>query len=339
MDATLKDAALALARQGYAVFPCRPNSKQPFHKGSFHDATTDEFQIEEWWSECPEANVAIYPDGSTPRLVILDVDVREHGEDGRETLREMESHFPATKSVWTPSGGMHLYYELPEGIEIQSSTRRLGPGLDVRSKGGYVLVPPSVIDGKRYRTRFDRPIVPATNRFMEMAGTPEERHPDADKWLCEEDIPNNIARAKAWLEKEVELDRVAVAGSGGNNFTYATAEVLRDFGLSTLAAEDLLLEVWNPHCQPPWSVGEIGCIVGNAYEYANRPAGTRGAPDPAAMAHMAKAASTPGLRGSVRWADRRAGPAPDCRGSAATTPASAVAPSSGRNEAAIAGLR
>jgi hypothetical protein len=43
---------------------------------------------------------------------------------------------------------MHLYFKYPEdGTEIPNSTGRLGPGLDVRGEGGYVLVPPSSTEG------------------------------------------------------------------------------------------------------------------------------------------------------------------------------------------------
>ena len=314
MTGTMQAAALELARAGYAVFPCRPNSKQPLHKGSFHDATTDEFQIEAWWTECPEANIAIYPDGSTPRLAVLDVDVRDHGEDGRETLREREEHVPVTKSAWTPSGGMHLLYSLPDGVTVQSSTRRLGPGLDVRSHGGYILVAPSVIDGVTYRWKDKNPVVEASARFIEMSGAPETRHPDADQWLCEEDTPSNIARAKAFLEREVELGRVAVSGQGGNNFTYATAAVLRDFGLSQATAAELLETLWNPHCIPPHEPGWVAQITENAYNHANRPAGTRGTPDPASMDIMVSQATKTDIGIPIsellRWGDIMAMPDP-----------------------------
>ncbi len=296
MSTSMKDEALRLARAGYAVFPCRPNSKQPLHMGSFKDATVDEFQIEAWWNACPDANIAIYPYGSNPRLAVLDVDVRDHGEDGRETLREIEEHFPVTKSVWTPGGGMHLYYSLAEGQKVSSSTRRLGPGLDVRAHGGYVLVPPSVIDGKRYKWKDDNPVVPATDRFIEMAGAPEKRHPDADKWLCEVDLPANIENAREWLRGQVAAGRVAVSGEGGNNFTYATAAVLRDFGLSEDTTVELLETLWNPHCLPPHEPGWVATITENAYNFANRPAGNRVVANPRSldqMVTMAAEAGTP----------------------------------------------
>ncbi len=130
MSTNMKDEALRLAREGYAVFPCRPNSKEPLHKGSFHDATVDEFQIVAWWDACPDANIGMYPNAGDVSKLIVDVDVRET-ENGRDTIKELGPDlFPTTLIVSTPSGGMHRYSSLPEGVKVQSSTRRLGPGLD-----------------------------------------------------------------------------------------------------------------------------------------------------------------------------------------------------------------
>lgn len=39
---------------------------------------------------------------------------------------------------------MHFFFEYPHGVEIRNSAGKLGPGLDVRGEGGYVLLPPSV---------------------------------------------------------------------------------------------------------------------------------------------------------------------------------------------------
>ena len=294
MSTNMKDEALRLARAGYAVFPCRPNGKEPLHKGSFKDATVDEFQIIAWWELNPNANIAIYPGAEGNEKLIVDVDVRAT-ENGRRTIEELGPLlFPPTRTVTTPSGGQHRYYSLPKGVKVQSSARRLGVGLDVRSHGGYVLVPPSVIDGKRYIWDAQLPIAPAPEHLIELAGKPEERHPDADKWLCEEDLEANLLKAVAWLRGQAELGRVSISGGGGNDFAYATTEILRDYGVSLDAAKDLMLSVWNPHCLPPWNPEELGQIVENAYDYANRPAGNRVVTNPASMDKMvAMAAKRP----------------------------------------------
>ncbi len=48
---------------------------------------------------------------------------------------------PLTPRCETGSG-MHYYFKHPGG-EVRNSAGRLGPGLDIRADGGYVVAPPS----------------------------------------------------------------------------------------------------------------------------------------------------------------------------------------------------
>ncbi|HKD75690.1 MAG TPA: bifunctional DNA primase/polymerase, partial [Ktedonobacterales bacterium] len=51
----------------------------------------------------------------------------------------------------TPRGGQHRVFRWT-GINIRSSTAKIGPGIDVRGDGGYFVAPPSVrVDGMSYR--------------------------------------------------------------------------------------------------------------------------------------------------------------------------------------------
>jgi hypothetical protein len=59
---------------------------------------------------------------------------------------------PLTRRATTPSGGEHVYFKAPgEDVEIRNSAGKIGEGIDVRADGGYVIAPPSEIDGKAYR--------------------------------------------------------------------------------------------------------------------------------------------------------------------------------------------
>ena len=58
----LLSAALAYARRGWPVLPLREQGKAPDGRlvpHGLNDATTDETQIREWWSQAPSANVGI----------------------------------------------------------------------------------------------------------------------------------------------------------------------------------------------------------------------------------------------------------------------------------------
>ena len=55
-----------------------------------------------------------------------------------------------TYTVKTPTGGLHLYYTAPDGPEIRNSAGKIGPLIDVRAGGGYVLAAGSVLDERAY---------------------------------------------------------------------------------------------------------------------------------------------------------------------------------------------
>ena len=82
--------------------------------------------------------------GAPSGLVVVDVDPA-HG--GRDTLAELVAHglTPPTRYVHTGSGGLHLYYRHPgPHLKVLNSAGRLGPGIDIRADGGYVVAPPSI---------------------------------------------------------------------------------------------------------------------------------------------------------------------------------------------------
>jgi len=131
---------------GWPVFPCRPGSKEPATRNGFLDATTDEAQIREWWRREPERNVAIATGAPGPDVV--DVDLREDGSGfaalNRAKREGLVDGYQAI--VQTPSRGFHLYYR---GSEQRNGSIR-GQHLDFRSRGGYVVAPPSATPAGRY---------------------------------------------------------------------------------------------------------------------------------------------------------------------------------------------
>lgn len=138
-------AAQILIRQGQPVFPCRPRgekAKAPLTKNGLHDATLDLAQVKAWWQSHRDAAIGI-PTGIV--WDVLDVDVKRN-EDGRVHLPYLQriGLLSGCKYVVrTPSGGWHLYFLAAPGLTNKANVTL---GLDVRSKGGYVLAPPSVID-------------------------------------------------------------------------------------------------------------------------------------------------------------------------------------------------
>ncbi len=146
VDTTALRAALACARHGWPVFPCKPGAKQPATLHGFKDASTDPGVITRWWSRMPGANVAVAT--GAPAFDVLDVDVKAD-VDGLATMDRLKAAgllAGALGIVRTPSGGLHVYFR---GTR-QGNGSLPGHGIDFRGLGGYVLIPPSTVDDAAY---------------------------------------------------------------------------------------------------------------------------------------------------------------------------------------------
>jgi hypothetical protein len=139
---TLLQAALEYAHRGWPVFPCR-RDRHPLTRWR-DEATTDLIQILTWWKDLSPEAMGI-PTGPTSEFWVLDID-GEASEASGKALEIQHGSLPATVEQRTGGGGRHLFFAWPTDGEmlIRNSVRKLGPGLDVRGEGGYVIVPPSL---------------------------------------------------------------------------------------------------------------------------------------------------------------------------------------------------
>ncbi|AVT34832.1 DNA primase [Plantactinospora sp. BC1] len=161
----LLQPALQYAAQGWPVFMlarskrpvanCRPcadpdDSHDPagcdcLTCHGFYAATTDPLRVAGIVAAVPAGQLAVRT-GAPSGLVVVDVDPR-HGGDDTMTALIRAGLLPPTAHVVTGSGGRHLYYRHP-GRPVRCSQGKpgagLGPGIDVKADGGYVVLPPSV---------------------------------------------------------------------------------------------------------------------------------------------------------------------------------------------------
>lgn len=137
-------AALHYAALGYPVFPCVPGGKAPLTAHGFQDATTDAAQIEAWWAKHLDANVAM----PTTGLLVIDVDGADNPWPADP---EKASDLLQGRVSLTPRGGRHHIFRQPPGKTWTNTTGRIAPRVDTRANGGYIVLPPSVVDGKPYR--------------------------------------------------------------------------------------------------------------------------------------------------------------------------------------------
>ena len=163
VEGEMLEAALGYARRGWPIFPvwyptadggcacpkgldCPSPAKHPMGDlvpRGLKNATTDPDLIRAWWTRRPGANIGMAT-GPRSGVVVVDVDIDKGGFETLAALIHQHEEWTRTPTVRTGGGGLHLYFQYPEGAEIRNDAgRKLGPGIDVRSKGGYVLLPPS----------------------------------------------------------------------------------------------------------------------------------------------------------------------------------------------------
>lgn len=258
----LSNHAAALAAAGIPIFPCVESGKAPAVEGGFKAATTDLATVEAWWAENPNYNIGMCPDDMGWAVV----DIDPGGWDTWHLLESVHGAVP-THEVETPRGGFHLYYS----GTIPSSVQKLGAHVDTRGAGGYVLVPPSVVDGKKYRVSKARVIVPLPEWITKAIGEGKDAAKAAEGMVL--DLPGNIARAGDLLRRYVAAGKVALKGSGGDALTYAIAAEVMNLGLSEETAADLMLTEWYPRCTPNDNDDFVRLKVHNAAVYMQNEAG------------------------------------------------------------------
>lgn len=140
----MKTDALAYGSMlGFAVFPVAADCRRPLTPHGYKDASKAPEAIHRWWARWPKGNLAVAC-GAVSGVLVLDVDCHEGGANGLRTLAELEAAHGALPLTWrtaTPSGGRHIWFRQPAGTF--KNRVNFAPGLDAKTDGGSVAVPPS----------------------------------------------------------------------------------------------------------------------------------------------------------------------------------------------------
>ena len=154
--------ALGYGDAGFRIFPCRALSKEPAIKVWQDRATNEAETIEGWFAPRPELNIGLAcgPQPNGINLVAVDIDEKSGGWDTWiDIVKAKGWRFEEIPIHLTPHGGAHVFYDMPE--DFRNTRNRMGPGIDTRGAGGFVVVPPSTIrcldGGVRSYSRYNHP--------------------------------------------------------------------------------------------------------------------------------------------------------------------------------------
>lgn len=163
---------------------------------------------------------------------------------------ELYGPIPETYAQQSKSGGLHLVFL----GDVPSTKLKLGGMVigDVVAGGKQILAAGSVVDGRPYilldgRTPNDLPA-----RYQTAIEVHRELLSPAPGTWRQDALSE--ARAREYLAKA----EPAVEGQGGHSkLLYAVVHVVKALQLEPGLATNLLLEVFNPRCVPPWSEAEV----------------------------------------------------------------------------------
>ncbi len=228
---------------------CKSEGKHPACLHGVKDASSSQNDLRKW-AEDDTYNIGIAT-GKDGGLVVLDVDIRNGGD---ETLAKLEAKYgklPPTLTVKTGGGGKHYYFKYPEEVEkIPSGAGVLGQGLDIKADGGYVVAPPSRhISGGVYEwENFNQPLAKLPTGLLDLILSKHSSHNGHKKY------------------KDILMGSVIQEGERNNTLT-SFGGYLRGKGLDEEMITEILLAINIARCQPPLPIEEVIRIAESVCRY------------------------------------------------------------------------
>ncbi|MFD8148222.1 bifunctional DNA primase/polymerase [Streptomyces sp. NPDC059708] len=243
---SLLAAALTAAAHGWPVFPLRPGDKRPAlhredqcaltgpcaggHLKWEQRATTDRAAIVRCWTHKPyNIGIATGP----ARLVVVDLDrpkanSQTDAPDGAATFEALCERagqaVPITYRVRTASGGEHLYFAAPAGLRLGNTAGKLGPLVDTRAHGGYIVAPGSTTRAGAYEVTDPAPVAQLPGWLADLLDPPK---PTARVMPLRLPAVSGSRAANAALERECNAVRTAPPQQANNTLNRSAFKVGR----------------------------------------------------------------------------------------------------------------
>lgn len=236
--------------QGLKFHPLAENKKNPLLANGEKGADNTEAFIQRHFTN-RQVNIGIRT--KDLGLVVIDIDTK-HGKNGFETLKDMGITLPDTLIVTTPSGGKHYYY-INDTQEVIKSTASLFTGIDVRANTGYLVAPPSQIDGVSYT--WDN--LDMSKGFIEQLAPISEVPMVLYQALIGKGEKSKQKRGKKPLA--FALGGSTVEEGTRNDLLFRYTSSLQNKGYSDDQIREEVHQYNMAHCTPPLALEEVETII------------------------------------------------------------------------------
>lgn len=199
--------------EGGGILPCcSPRCCPPWHSHSAKDlgkvplceqgvngASVDPEQTKEWAEKWPNANVGLRG------LVLVDIDDHpDKGRDGITSITQLCEEYTGTDVLTAFAGLVHVltgggglqFWALPS--DVADSKDKIAPGIEIRGRGSYCIIPPSThASGLSYEFFDDvrTPTAPLPEWFLELAMRARPRKRNRSKAREEHSSPKTASPA------------------------------------------------------------------------------------------------------------------------------------------------
>ncbi len=265
---TNPNAFCAYIDAGMMLFPCVQYSKIPAKKGFLEVPFDPEFTPS-------DHNYGVL---LRNRYLVIDCDPRHYNKEDKPLTRlltELElDHglFKDTFTVQTPSKGYHIYFKKPDNVQLLNNLKEF-PGLEFKTK--FIMACGSYIDKTPKGEPVNKPYRAAFNSPAKILQCPQAllvrlKKTEAPLQVLDVTIkPDNDADIQAFIQ-HCQIVEPAIEGRNGDLRTFQVACTGREYGLSQERTLQIMIEIFNPRCQPTWAEDALKLKVQNAYEYSTR---------------------------------------------------------------------
>ncbi len=239
-----------------AVVPTKGDTKRPLIRWGDSKAPSTSQEVHEVWTRFPEARVSVVL--KPTRLIVLDIEGPGHGFDEAEVIDAVEEAFgtlPLTLTAGTSGGGRHLYFQVPDSVDLDAFPTgpvhpltgevvkgvELKRGSDSPTSSGNLDAVPALMDGQVHDGR-------SWIELAEIASLPRSLYP-----------PTRNARSP--------VPEGAIPGGGRRSALLKVAGAMRKVGAGVAAIEAALRSMNAERCSPPLGDDEVTAL---AHDVANR---------------------------------------------------------------------
>ncbi len=196
--------------------------------------------------------------GAVPKgsgVFVVDID----NEKALQAFAELNGGALPVTLVVATGQGWQFYFQHP-GFPVRNSQSALCKGVDIRGDGGFVVgVGSPHRNGKTYAVLRDEPPRAAPDWLLEWDGLEraEDDTPIPVPTPVAPGSPEEAERMKLAIGELLNAP-AAVAGQRGHHRLWVVSQILvRTLELPLQTAYALLVEHYNPRCDPPWGAREI----------------------------------------------------------------------------------